>query len=358
MYKIFFLFLSLNFGNALGVIVGISCLENKNIPQKVVLLFDKHDMVKLLPEIKQQQQELSCFINVLSKKTEEVTFYIEFPYHTTLFKRTYDFSTIHVPIKDALAHAMKHGSIEYKPFDERTETDFWIREIILNLPAIIEAQKKGQALPETFKAVSISKYVETIGAQEKMAQELIKSLPAELKKTASEKLAGYKNVKNFIDQQIKIQNINPQSHFLNLAKQLPKTASIENNLLAIIQMQTILSDISLLHTLLNNKKPIIIVHAGAYHTHHLEKALMHIGFQKAFPDRNLTEGLNVEDLAHITWPTQLPSSFVQPIYEFLSLCSVCGKEATTKCSICKKAYYCSKECQKNAWPQHKPVCKL
>ena len=40
-------------------------------------------------------------------------------------------------------------------------------------------------------------------------------------------------------------------------------------------------------------------------------------------------------------------------------CGFCGDQVETKkCSICRKAYYCSKECQKADWPNHKEVCKV
>eukprot|EP00475_Leptophrys_vorax_P021833 TRINITY_DN2966_c0_g1_i1.p1 TRINITY_DN2966_c0_g1~~TRINITY_DN2966_c0_g1_i1.p1 ORF type:complete len:193 (-),score=63.83 TRINITY_DN2966_c0_g1_i1:181-759(-) len=42
-----------------------------------------------------------------------------------------------------------------------------------------------------------------------------------------------------------------------------------------------------------------------------------------------------------------------------STCSACGKsEGQMKlCSACKKAAYCSQQCQKNDWPKHKQSCK-
>lgn len=40
-----------------------------------------------------------------------------------------------------------------------------------------------------------------------------------------------------------------------------------------------------------------------------------------------------------------------------SSCSVCGKTDAKLCSRCKKSYFCSQECQKRAWPQHKKACK-
>ena len=38
-------------------------------------------------------------------------------------------------------------------------------------------------------------------------------------------------------------------------------------------------------------------------------------------------------------------------------CVVCKKETKNRCSVCKKAYYCSKYCQKKDWASHKNVCR-
>ena len=40
-----------------------------------------------------------------------------------------------------------------------------------------------------------------------------------------------------------------------------------------------------------------------------------------------------------------------------SACPVCGKSALLTCSRCKKQAYCSKECQRSDWKQHKKTCK-
>lgn len=37
-------------------------------------------------------------------------------------------------------------------------------------------------------------------------------------------------------------------------------------------------------------------------------------------------------------------------------CHTCSKPASMKCSRCKTARYCSKECQQTDWQAHKPVC--
>ena len=41
----------------------------------------------------------------------------------------------------------------------------------------------------------------------------------------------------------------------------------------------------------------------------------------------------------------------------LEPCSVCSKEASKKCSNCKLQFYCSKQCQKEDWKNHKAICK-
>lgn len=42
------------------------------------------------------------------------------------------------------------------------------------------------------------------------------------------------------------------------------------------------------------------------------------------------------------------------------MCETCKevKEGMKVCSKCKSAYYCSYECQKKAWPEHKITCAL
>jgi len=37
-------------------------------------------------------------------------------------------------------------------------------------------------------------------------------------------------------------------------------------------------------------------------------------------------------------------------------CQVCGKESIKKCSRCNLAWYCSPDCQRKHWKEHKPVC--
>lgn len=40
-----------------------------------------------------------------------------------------------------------------------------------------------------------------------------------------------------------------------------------------------------------------------------------------------------------------------------SSCSVCGKQASNRCSKCKKTWYCSRECQASGWKNHKKNCR-
>lgn len=39
-------------------------------------------------------------------------------------------------------------------------------------------------------------------------------------------------------------------------------------------------------------------------------------------------------------------------------CTECGKVATQRCSKCKNAWYCSRDCQLRQWKTHKPMCTI
>jgi hypothetical protein len=41
-----------------------------------------------------------------------------------------------------------------------------------------------------------------------------------------------------------------------------------------------------------------------------------------------------------------------------SVCQVCNAKVTKRCSACHTVGYCSRECQKKHWPEHKKVCKI
>lgn len=38
-------------------------------------------------------------------------------------------------------------------------------------------------------------------------------------------------------------------------------------------------------------------------------------------------------------------------------CQVCAQTATSRCSRCRSAYFCSPACQSSAWSTHKGICK-
>ena len=39
-------------------------------------------------------------------------------------------------------------------------------------------------------------------------------------------------------------------------------------------------------------------------------------------------------------------------------CEECGAIATQRCSRCKMAWYCSRDCQLRNWPKHKQICAM
>ena len=48
---------------------------------------------------------------------------------------------------------------------------------------------------------------------------------------------------------------------------------------------------------------------------------------------------------------------IEELDEDQDICATCNKAAETKCTNCRKVFYCSKECQKRHWKEHKYDCK-
>jgi MYND finger len=54
---------------------------------------------------------------------------------------------------------------------------------------------------------------------------------------------------------------------------------------------------------------------------------------------------------------RLSSQSEQYNFKAKNVCAVCGKPAKNICSRCRTTHYCSVDCQKAQWPNHKLICK-
>ena len=45
-----------------------------------------------------------------------------------------------------------------------------------------------------------------------------------------------------------------------------------------------------------------------------------------------------------------------PRQDFVPLCDVCDREATSRCANCEISWYCGRVCQREAWAKHKTIC--
>lgn len=358
MYKKFCLIISLfAAGNLHPVIVGIGVLKDKKSDHKVAVLYDFHD-IGLNQTARQQQLDLTKLICALGQLKNESSFFIEYPYLTTNFKRINDFSTIHMPIRHALENEMKSGSIQYKSFDKRPEIYFWVREIMLNFYQLKEALKHGQVMPKEYDAASIESYLQALQADEKEAQKLLETLPATAQKLVAEKMKLYPQAQEFIKDQTTHAKLTVKDHILRLFERIGSFPYFREKLCSVlIPAQELNVDVSLLHAVLNDKKPLSIVHAGSYHAQLLEKALLDTEFEDALPGQDLKNGLNAEDLSNLKIPSKNLDSILRPLSQFLGLCDACGKETATRCGVCKSTYFCDKKCQKDVWKVHKHLCK-
>ncbi|KAJ6243274.1 hypothetical protein M0813_22415 [Anaeramoeba flamelloides] len=72
---------------------------------------------------------------------------------------------------------------------------------------------------------------------------------------------------------------------------------------------------------------------------------------------------NIKDVIELSkyWKIHNDNFLQDFLNEFLQIskCSFCQKKVgMLKCSRCKRAFYCSRDCQKNDWSKHKKVCKV
>ncbi|XP_018021838.1 uncharacterized protein LOC108678019 [Hyalella azteca] len=54
-------------------------------------------------------------------------------------------------------------------------------------------------------------------------------------------------------------------------------------------------------------------------------------------------------------PTDTSNS--ENLKDEIGSCAVCSKNASTKCTGCRKVFYCSRDCQRNNWSAHKDACR-
>ncbi|KAF9355113.1 hypothetical protein BGX26_006988 [Mortierella sp. AD094] len=74
---------------------------------------------------------------------------------------------------------------------------------------------------------------------------------------------------------------------------------------------------------------------------------------------DMTEGLRVEDTSFVhVVPLSLSTICDTHRTVTPNICKKCGKRTTKRCAKCKQTYYCSRECQTDNWPDHRPSCRI
>ncbi|MFZ5953861.1 MAG: hypothetical protein ACOYT8_02040 [Candidatus Dependentiae bacterium] len=295
-------------------IAGISFLKENN--KKVVLLHDQHDHPEHIDVISQiHQQEITKLITRLRERKSKCSFYIEFPTQTKNFQIIQERSGIHIPIKDALKNNFFSGSIVYKPFDRRTENDFWLREMFINSNELDSALKAKTAIPKEFYDVSIKNYLYDLEKKKRASQRLIALLPAIIASKNTYKIDYITQMQFYIAILADRYQISLDNHFFDLFKKISLEPAQKNKLfLSLLQIQSIETDLSLAHSLNTESEETALIHAGAYHTHQVEKFLLHNKYQMKHQVKN---GLNAQSLTNITWPTKFETTFAGQILDFI-----------------------------------------
>lgn len=78
--------------------------------------------------------------------------------------------------------------------------------------------------------------------------------------------------------------------------------------------------------------------------------------QVANPPANIARGGDWVSSMHMKTRTPKMGNF-DPVMGTIRKCKICSKKTTNRCSKCKFVHYCSQECQKKDWKEHKETCK-
>ncbi|MFA6066111.1 MAG: zinc finger MYND domain-containing protein [Candidatus Babeliaceae bacterium] len=337
------------------VVVGFTGLENGS--KKVAIMFDKHDMEQEDGITRAHGKEIETLLERLQKNGPEKTFYVEHPVNSPIFGVAGN-DTIHIPIKKALAYNWQQNFTEYQTFDKRTDADFWIRDIVLQTQQFQDAVAQKYNFPASFYDVTVDNYLKNLDSKMQESQQIITHFDDSLQKDFTEQLKVYDVAKNMLAHIVKKPKFSTATHFLDIVGNMFLQEKTDM-FVTLTAAQSVMLDLTLLDKVIKNSSATdnVIVYAGGLHAQKLETNLMTMGFKDVFVSRNLKAGLKVDDLAHIEYPKNISPTFVAPIYEFFTMCSGCGATSTKKCTVCKRAYYCSVACQKTDWSQHKLACK-
>ena len=123
----------------------------------------------------------------------------------------------------------------------------------------------------------------------------------------------------------------------------------------LINMQNSINNIQ---SLLNSKPITNIISNGSYLYKYNNKELYTMSDQ-TIEYNNFQENIVYEnkDLLTSEEKNVQKEDNKTRVFEIEDKCKICGKVAHNKCSKCKSAFYCSKDCQTLDWKKHKKMCK-
>ncbi len=311
-----------------AMIIGGSCLK-RNKTNKLVILYDKHafdhsDTIK-----KGHVNDIQKIINITSKNPQPVPFLLEISEahkNPDRLKNMID-SPGNIPVKIALNNNMKYGNINFIAFDNRAETDFWVRDMLLQENEFSHAIEEGFKFPSSFYNITAATVLNHLDSRQYYNINTIDNLPTNQNIKDQYKTSNHQKNRNchqIISTLLKKYNVDQdRHHFFNLITQLNNTE--KKQLFKILtEEHSFTVDMNLLHKTIDvsDKHSLSIIHAGSFHSHSTEqKILNHFpGFEKdtssslSLPDLQI----NNDDL-YIQYPSYVPDNFMhQNMKSFIS----------------------------------------
>lgn len=306
--------------NTQSMIVGSSCLKRSigKINNKLVILYDKHafdtsDAIKT-----GHNDDMLELINTTSQSQKTVPFLLEISeaHKDPVRLQNMVLSPGNIAIKTALNNNMKYKNINFISFDNRTNHDFLMRDMLLQTDEFVQAIKQNYKFPSDFYNITAQNFLQHIATRHNANTNAIDNLAADQNVKNQYKTLNkqkYEDCHKKISTLLKTYNVDDKRHLINLITRLDNIEK-KQLFIALLEENCFAVDMNLLEKTLtlSEKHPLSIINAGSYHSHNIEQRILsHFpGFKKDVSSSMSLPDLKLDSLCTIQYPTHVPNHFM------------------------------------------------
>lgn len=304
-----------------AMILTTSCLKRHVTPKitnKLVLLYDRHALLGD-PISMNHVRDMKLLVNTLTKRKDSFPFFVEIAeaHKDPSRQNNMELSPSNFVIQLALNNNMRYKNINFIPFDSRNNSDFFVRDMILQTNEFAQAINNKYPFNDDFYTITAENFLNQLNIRHKSVINSIEQLPVSSvikNQDHSTSKTLYANCYTTILALLKKYNVDShKEHIFNLIFQL-NNAEINALFLTLTKENCFSLDINLLKEILKNSKDhsLCILLAGSYHSNNIEKRLMshYEGFEKDLESSMTLPGLTFDNLSSMHPTTNIPDNFM------------------------------------------------